>query len=56
MGFISTWMGDHFSALLMSLMALQLTLVDQNLLWPCYFRKTNTLFMYLFHHYDVTSF
>ena len=30
MGYISTWMGDYFSAILISLMALRLTLVDQN--------------------------
>ena len=29
MGYISTGMGDHFSALLISLMALQLALVDR---------------------------
>ena len=28
-------MGDRFSALLMSLMALRLALVDQNPFWPC---------------------
>ena len=31
----STWMGDRFSALLVSLMALRLTLVDRNPFWPC---------------------
>ena len=34
MGYVNTWMGDRFSALLMSLMALQLTLVDQNPFQP----------------------
>ena len=38
MGYISTGMGDRFSTLLMSLMALQLVLVDQNPFWPCFFR------------------
>ena len=36
MGYISTWMGDRFSTLPMSLMALQITLVGQNPFWPCY--------------------
>ena len=36
MGYVSTWMGDRFSALLVSLMALLLMLVDQNLFWPCF--------------------
>ena len=35
MGCVSTRMGDRFSALLVSLMALQLTLVDQNSFRPC---------------------
>ena len=30
-GYVSTWMGDRLSALLVSLM-----LVDQNPFWPCY--------------------
>ena len=30
MGYISTWTGDYISALLVSLMALQLALVDRN--------------------------
>ena len=36
MGYVSTWMGDRFSALLVSLMALQLMLVDQNPFRPCF--------------------
>ena len=35
MGYFSTGMGDHFSALLMYLMALRLKLVDQNPFWTC---------------------
>ena len=35
MGYISAGMGDHFSALLVSLMALQFMLVDQNPFRPC---------------------
>ena len=34
MDYISTWMGDRLDALLVSLMALQLVLVDQNPLRP----------------------
>ena len=34
MGYVSTLIGDRFSALLVSLMALGLTLVDQNLFQP----------------------
>ena len=37
MGYISTGMGDRFSALIMSLMALQLALVDRNPFRPCFF-------------------
>ena len=36
MGCISIGIGDRSSALLMSLMALQLMLVDQNPFWPCF--------------------
>ena len=36
MGYFSTWMGDSFSALLVSLMALWLALVDRNPFEPCY--------------------
>ena len=36
MGYISTGMGDHFSALLVSPMTLQLVLVDQNPFQPCF--------------------
>ena len=36
MGYISTEMGDCFSALLVSLMALWLALVDRNLFRPCF--------------------
>ena len=36
MGYVSTWMGDRFSALFVSLMALWLTLVYQNLFLPCF--------------------
>ena len=36
MGYVSSGMGDHFSALLVSLMALWLALVDQNPFWPCF--------------------
>ena len=32
MGYVSTWMGDYFSALPVSVMALWLKIVDQNLL------------------------
>ena len=35
MGYVSTQMGDHFGALLLSLMALWLTLVDRNPFQPC---------------------
>ena len=35
MDYVSTWMGDRLSALLVSLMALQLTLVDRNPFWLC---------------------
>ena len=38
MGYVSTGMGDRFSALLVSLMALWLTLVDQNLFRPYLFK------------------
>ena len=34
-GYISTGMGDHFSILHVSLMALQFTLVDRNRFRPC---------------------
>ena len=34
-GHVSTGMGDHLSALLLSLMTLWLTLVDQNPFWLC---------------------
>ena len=37
MGYVSTWMGDRFSALTQSLMALQLVLVDRNPFQPCFF-------------------
>ena len=36
MGYISTWMGDSLSALLMSLMALQLAPIDQNPFQSCF--------------------
>ena len=48
MGYVSTWMGDHLSALLESLMVLQLALVDQNPLWPgfiIFFLKTNIILL-----------
>ena len=32
---VNTEMGDRFCALVVSLMALQLALVDQNPFWPC---------------------
>ena len=35
MGYVRTGMGDRFSVLLMSLMALQLMLVDRNPFQPC---------------------
>ena len=35
MGYVSTGMGDRFGALLVSLMALRLTLIDQNPFWSC---------------------
>ena len=35
MGYVSTGMGDRCSALLMSLMALRLALVDRNPFQPC---------------------
>ena len=35
MGYVSTWIGDHFSALLLSLMTLQLMLVDRKPFHPC---------------------
>ena len=35
MGYVSTWMGDHLSTLLVSLMAKELVLVDQNPFRPC---------------------
>ena len=38
MGYVSTGMGDRLSALLVSLMALQHTLVDRNPFRPCSFR------------------
>ena len=50
MGYVSSWMGDRLSALLVSLMALWLVLVDQNPFWPCslsysmYFTVLNILF------------
>ena len=40
MGYVSTGMGDRFSALLQSLMVLRLALVDQNPFRPCYFYPT----------------
>ena len=36
MGYVSTGMGESFGALLVSMMALQLMLVDQNPFGPCY--------------------
>ena len=39
MGEVNTLMGDRFSALLVSLMALQLTLVDRNPFRPCFSLK-----------------
>ena len=36
MGYVSTWIGDHLSALLVSLMALRLALVDRNPFTPCF--------------------
>ena len=36
MGYLSTGMADRFGALLVSLMALWLALVDQNPFLPCY--------------------
>ena len=36
MTYISTEMGDRFSALLVSLMALRIALVDRNPFWPCF--------------------
>ena len=39
MGYVSTGMGDRFSALLLSPMALQLTLVDRNPFQPCINRE-----------------
>ena len=36
MSYVSTWMGDPFSVLLISLMALWLTLLDQNPFRPCF--------------------
>ena len=35
-GYVSTGMGESFSALLVLLMALWLALVDQNPFWPCF--------------------
>ena len=35
MGYVSTGMGEHFSTLLLSLMALQLALLDRNSFRPC---------------------
>ena len=40
MGYISTGMGDSFGALLMSLMALRLTLSDRNPFRPCFKQVT----------------
>ena len=34
-GYMSTWMGNYLSALLLFLMVLQLTLVEQKTFWPC---------------------
>ena len=45
MGYVSTWMGDHFSALLVFLVALQLTLLDQNPFRPCY----SLIYNYVLH-------
>ena len=36
MGYVSTWMGDCFTARLVSLMALHLAPVDRNTFRPCY--------------------
>ena len=36
MGYISTWVGDRFNALLVSLMVLQRVLEDRNPLRPCF--------------------
>ena len=41
MGYVSTGMGDHLSALLMSLIALRLALVDRNPFWPCFSYTTH---------------
>ena len=43
MGCVSTGMGDRFSALFVSLMALWLMLVGQNPFWPIIF--TNILYL-----------
>ena len=34
MGYVSIWMDDSLNALLVSLVALRLTLLEQNALWP----------------------
>ena len=43
MGYISTGMGDCFGALVVSLMALWLALVDQNPFRPCLFGERKVL-------------
>ena len=50
MGYVSTGMGDRFSAVLVSLMALGLALVDQKPFWPC------LLFFHQQYHCVIISF
>ena len=49
MSYVSTEMGDRLSELLVSVMALWLTLVDQNPFWPCHWISIRTRTM---HHLE----
>ena len=45
-GYVSTLMGDHLGALLISLMTLQLALVDRNPFWSCLLQAPSTIRVY----------
>ena len=57
MGFITAGMGDHLSALLVSLMPLQLALVDRNPVQPCFqFMSAEGCFTFIIHHFVFYGF
>ena len=55
MCYVITLMGDHLSALLMSLMALRLTLVDRNPFRPCLCTYVYYYFEYITLNYFYTQ-